>query len=122
MELIKKPLYLIIALIAMKYGVMAIAYTIIINGILAFCFNVYPVRKYIGFNFKMHLIDAIQPFIMSIIMGMIVYFIGLVVYNDILCLFTQVAVGGIVYLSLSIVTKNDSFIYLKNMLIKKNRR
>lgn len=105
----------------MQYGVMAIALTTIINEVLAFFFNVYPVTKYIGFDFKEHLLDALPPFLMSTIMSIIVYLIGKIISVDTVCLAVQVIAGVTLYLGLSVVTKNDSFIYLKNMLANKLR-
>lgn len=119
MELIKKPIFLIIAIIAMQYGVNAIAWTLVINEIIAFGFNVYPVRKYIGFDFKMHFLDAIPPLIMSMIMVCVVYLIGLLINNNLICLIVQVLGGIVVYVGLSIITKNESFNYLKRMILSK---
>lgn len=120
MELIKKPIFLVIVLFAMQFGVKAIAYTLVINEILAFCFNVYPVRKYIGFDFKMHLKDAVPSFLLSGVMCVIVYILGKFIVNDLICLVVQIAVGILVYIGLSIATKNESFYYLLNII--ENRR
>ena len=122
MELIKKPMFLVIAIIAMQFGVMTIACMMIINEVLAFCFNVYPVRKYIGFDFKVHLLDALPSFLMSVVMCVVVYLIGKIIPRDIICLTVQVVVGVSIYLGLSIMTKNESFIFLKNMIVGKLKR
>lgn len=119
MELIKKPIILVIAIVAMKLGVKAIAWTLVINEIVIFMFNVYPVKKYIGFDVKTYLKDAVPPFIMSAVMAMIVYMIGLLINNHLVCLVIQVIVGGLIYIISSIVTRNESYIYLKKMLINK---
>ena len=116
LELVKKPVYLVIVLIAMQYGVDAIAYSLILIEILAFCFNVYPVRKYIGFDFKMHFTDALPPLAMSGVMCAAVWGIGKLIPSAWPCLITQVIVGAGIYVGLSILTKNDSFLYLKNMI------
>ena len=122
MELIKKPIFLVIAIVAMQFGVEVIAWTLVLNEIIAFCFNVYPVKKYIGFDFKMHLKDAQSPFLMSAVMFVVVYFIGRFISSDLLCLMTQVVVGGIIYIGLSFATKNESFTYLINMTFGKMRK
>ena len=119
MELIKKPIFLLIAIVAMKFGVMAIAWTLVIDETLAFCFNVYPVRKYIGFDFKMHLTDAIAPLVMSLIMALVVYSVGTLISNILLSLIVQVVLGAGVYVGLSLLTKNESFMDLMKMLPRK---
>lgn len=122
MELMKKPIFLVIAVIAMQFDIMAIAWTLVIDEIIAFAFNVYPVKKYIGFDFKMHLQDAVPPFLMSAVMVAVVYLIGRFVPGDFLCLTVQVVVGGIIYLGLSLVTRNESFLYLMNMFFGKIKK
>ena len=122
MEFIKKPIFLVIAIVSMQYGVMAIALTMIINEVLAFFFNVYPVRKYIGFDFKMHALDAVPALLMSTVMCVIVFFVGRLISNNLVCLVTQVILGGIVYIGLSIITKNESYLYLKNMTVGKIKK
>lgn len=121
-ELIKKPIYLLIIVIAMPFGVKAIASTSIIIEVIAFLINVYPVRKFIGFDFKIHLVDALPPLLMSSIMCVFVYLIGKIISVDAICLTVQVITGGILYLVLSIVTKNDSFIYMKNIFANKLKK
>lgn len=122
MELIKKPIFLAIAIFSIRYGVIAVAITMVINEIIAFFFNVYPVRKYIGFDFGEHLKDALPSFLMSLCMCAGVYYIGLIIHVDVICLIVQVVVGGAIYVGLSIATKNESFYYLKNMIVGKVKR
>lgn len=122
MELIKKPIFVIIIIIAMRFGVMAIAWTLVINEIIAFCLNVYPVKKYIGFDFKMHLSDALSPLIMSGMMTAVVCLIGKLITNNIVCLIVQALVGGIIYIGLSYTTKNESFMYLMKMVLGKVKK
>lgn len=122
MELIKKPIFLIIAIISMQFGVMAIACTLIINEILAFCFNVFPVKKYIGFDLKMHILDLWPAFWMSVIMSLIVYGVGRFFTNNIISLCIQLIVGCFVYLLLSIITKNQEYLYLKKLIMSKVKK
>ena len=121
-ELIKKPIFFVIAIIAMKIGVMAIAWTLVIDEIIAFCFNVYPVKKYIGFNFKMHLQDALPSLMSAIVMATVVICVGFLVENTLIALIMQVFIGGVVYVALSIITKNESFGYLKELVTCKFKR
>ena len=65
---------------------------------------------------------ALPPLLMSSIMCVFVYLIGKIISVDAICLTVQVITGGILYLVLSIVTKNDSFIYMKNIFANKLRR
>ena len=53
---------------------------------------------------------------MALIMGGFVYFISYLNLPSLVSLVVQILSGGIIYLILSILTKNDSFIYLINIL------
>lgn len=115
-ELLKKTTYIIIAIIAIRYGIEAIAWTLVVREIIAFCFNVYPVRKYIGFDFLIYIRDALPSLIMSMIMLISVISLERVIKNNALCLTFQILVGGTIYITLSAISKNKSFIYLKDIL------
>lgn len=121
-ELIKKPVMLAVLLVAMHFGVRAIAFTLIINEIIAFAFNVYPVRKYIGFDFAIHLGDAVEPFLMALVMSGVVYFVGVIISQSIVSLILQILTGIIIYVGLSVMLKNESFEYLKRIIDRKIHR
>lgn len=116
-ELLKKPIFIVIAIISIQFGIKGIAWTLVINEIIAFCFNMYPVRKYIGFDFLLYIRDSIQSLIMSLIMILLVLIIGSFIKNNLICLILQVISGGIIYISLSLLLKNKSFFYIKELII-----
>ena len=116
LEFIKRPLYLIFVIVAMMISVKAVASTLIIFEIIEFCCNYFPVKKYIGFDIKLYLKDALPSFLMSVIMMIVVICIGKIFSNNLLCLVMQIFGGCIVYIGLSFITKNDSFNYLCDIL------
>lgn len=121
LELIKKPIYLVVVLIAMQISVKAMAYALIIIDLIAFGFNVYPVRKYIGFDFKLHLGDAFTSLWMTGVMCIFMYGVDLVIFNVLYAFVAQIVVGVTIYFILSIVSKNDSYTYLKQEFLSKVR-
>lgn len=121
LELIKKPIYLVVVLIAMQISVKAMAYSLIIIDLIAFGFNVYPVRKYIGFDFKLHLVDALSSLWMTGVMCIFMYGVDLVISNALFAFVAQIVVGIMIYFILSIVSRNDSFTYLKQEFLSKVR-
>lgn len=116
-ELLKKPIFIVIAIISIQFGIKGIAWTLVINEIIGFCFNMYPVKKYIGFDFLLYIRDSIQSLIMSLIMILLVLIIGSFIKNNSICLILQVISGGIIYISLSLLLKNKSFFYIKELVI-----
>ena len=119
LELMKKPIYFLVILIAMRISVRAIAWTLIINGIIAFIFNVYPVRKYIGFDFWLYIKDAIPTFVITIVMSGCVFVVGKLIKNVEICLLIQIMIGALIYLILSVITQNKSYTYLVGMIKSK---
>ncbi len=67
----------------------------------------------------MHFLDAFSSLWMAGVMCGVVYFVGRVVQNHLLALIIQVILGIIIYVGLSILTKNDSFLYLKDLIFAK---
>lgn len=119
LEFVKKSIYIVVILVVIHFGVMAIAWTSVIFQVVAFCVNVYPVKKYIGFNFKDHIFDMIPSLSMAILMSIIVYVVGLMISNNVICLIVQILTGILVYFGLSIITKNESFFYLVKIVTSK---
>lgn len=118
-ELIKKPIFLVVVFICMQFGVEAVACSLLINQIIAFVINMIPVKKYIGFNILDHIEDATPSFVISMIMGVVVYFVSFLNYEKIVVLILQVLVGSATYIGLSWITQNKSFIYLKFLIVDK---
>ncbi len=116
MELLKKPIFLLVLIIAMRHGVMAIALCSIVNAIVAFGFNVYPVRKLIGYDFVLHIKDEFPQFAISVIMFIVVYILGFLVDSQSICLVVQILLGGVIYLSLSYLFKIDSMMDILRIL------
>ena len=116
LEIIKKIVGLIIILISMKYGVYAMALSTIVSSVLSQIINSYPNKKLMNYKYIDQLKDLLPSLAMSVIMGIIVYCINFIGLNSLLTLVIQVISGMIIYLVLSIITKNESFNYCLNIL------
>lgn len=116
LEFITIPFFLVIATVALQFGIKAIAWSILIREILSFFITVYPVRKLIGFDFMICIKDAMPSFIMSLIMYVTVVFVGYIIKNYTICLVLQIITGGITYIGLSVIAKNKSFFYLLKII------
>lgn len=74
----------------------------------------YQVKKSIGYSFFDLAKDICPSVVMSLIMLLIVRFISFVKIPDYAILIFQIIIGAIVYLVLSIVSKNKCFYYILN--------
>ena len=118
MEFIKKPIMLVSLLIAMKFGIYAIALTLPLNTILELIINGSVVKRLIGYNLKSQLFDCIPELCYSIIMGIISYSIGYIECNLIVLLILQIVGGFFAYMILSIIFKDTNFLVLKKCIQK----
>lgn len=120
LEVIKKFMGMILLLITMNISVMAMAYSLLISGLISQVINSWPNRYLLKYSYIDQIKDILPNIVMALIMGVFVYFINYLNLSVLVSLMVQIILGGIIYLVLSIFTKNDSFIYLINIL--KNRK
>ena len=120
LEVIKKFIGMILLLITMNISVMAMAYSLLISGLISQVINSWPNRYLLKYSYLDQIKDILPNIVMALIMGVFVYFINYLNLSVLVSLMVQIILGGIIYLVLSIFTKNDSFIYLINIL--KNRK
>jgi O-antigen/teichoic acid export membrane protein len=118
-EFIKKPILLASILIALRYGVLAIALILPINTFIEFVINGIMVKRTINYRLSEQLKDCSSALIMSAIMGISIYFIAYLKIHAYLILLIQVILGIAVYVILSAITKNKSFTAIKNIFAAK---
>lgn len=116
LEVIKKFIGMILLLITMNISVMAMAYSLLISGLISQVINSWPNRYLLKYSYIDQIKDILPNIVMALIMGGFVYFISYLNLPILVSLVVQILSGGIIYLILSNLTKNDSFIYLINIL------
>ena len=114
LEIIKKTIGLIILLIAMRYGVFAIAASLLIYNIIAQILNSSPNWKLLGYTYFEQLKDIFTYIVLSCLMAVIIYPISFLGLADIFTLSLQIVVGAIVYLIFSKIFKVEAFYYVLN--------
>lgn len=120
LEVLKKIIGMILLLSTMWFGVMAMAYSLLISSFTSQLINTWPNRYLLKYKYTDQIADILPNLLIALIMGVIVYLISFLNISLLLSLVLQIVSGGIIYLILSIITKNDSFTYLINIL--KNRK
>lgn len=115
-EIIKKFIGMILLIITMNISVMAMAYSLLISGLISQIINSWPNRYLLKYSYINQIKDILPNIVIALIMGGFVYFISYLNLPILVSLVVQILSGGIIYLILSILTKNDSFIYLINIL------
>lgn len=123
LEVLKKVVGVIILLVSIPFGVFAIALGAVIANIFAALINVIPTKKLLGYSY----IEQIRDYLNCIIplAGMMAscFIVGVLPINNTVLVLLQVFVGVLSYVILSVITKNESFNYviniIKRMLLKK---
>lgn len=116
LEIIKKIVGMSLLLSTMWFGVMAMAYSLLVSCVLSQIINSWPNKRLLEYGYLEQLRDLISGVILAVIMGICVYFIGYINLPNIIVLIIQVIVGATIYIVMSIVFRLESFLYLWNMV------
>ena len=127
LEFTKKILYAIVILCFVLFSNTPeyLALASIINTLIATIINTAPNRKLIGYQYRLQIMDLLPNLLTALVMGIVVYAVGLLKINLYIVLIIQVFTVVIVYLLLSLFLKNRNLKYiltsLKSFLAKDRR-
>ncbi len=119
LEFIKKPIYLVVIFIAMRFNITILALTVPVTSVIAIIANSHYVNKNIHYSLFEKIKDAGLSFIFSSLMFLAVYFMNYIPINTSVLLFIQIFTGIVIYLGLSILSKNETFFYVLSLLKRK---
>ena len=112
LEIIKKAVGFAILLVAIQYGVMAIAYSLLLQSLCGQIINTWPNRKLLRYSYLQQLRDILPALLLSLVMGAAVYAIGKLPIALLSKMLLQIIAGAAVYIGLSALLKNETFHYL----------
>ncbi|MDO4273049.1 MAG: lipopolysaccharide biosynthesis protein [Eubacteriales bacterium] len=112
-EILKKAVTVICLIWMIQYGVFAVAVCAIPLAVFSLLVNAYPNSKLLDYSIKEQFLDLFPALWMSLVMGICVYLAGLFPLAQIPKLIVQIIAGVFVYISLSALTKNSSYCYVK---------
>lgn len=115
LEIVKKVFELVVLLVVMWISVNAIVVGMAICTTIFTFVNAYPNIKLLNYGIKEQMNDILPSIGLSLVMVVCVYSMQIIPMNDVLTLIVQGVVGAIVYIALSIATKNKEFSYIKNL-------
>ena len=122
LEFIKKPLFLLMIFITMMIGPFAMAIGGLIYSVIAGLINAAPNKKYLNYSLKEQIFDMVPNILLSFSMFLIVYSLSFLKINNYLLLISQVTLGAVYFILISIILKNECFkeiiTYIKEKLKK----
>lgn len=117
-----KPIGLLVLLATMPFGVMAIAYGLIISNFLNQLVCTRPNKKLLNYGYIEQITDILPQLLLAAAMGAIVYCVQFLNLSAIVTLLIQIPLGVLVYVAGAALFKLESYTYvltsLKNFIRK----
>lgn len=115
-EFLVKSFSTAILILSLNTGIVGIAWGVVLSNLIALVIYTYPNSKLIDYHLYDMIKDILPSVLLSLAMGILIYPLKVTGLSSTMLLLTQVLIGTIIYLLLSIVFKVDTFTYLVNML------
>lgn len=116
LEIIKSCIGILILIITMKYGVIVMAYGMLLSSFISQILNSWPNLKLLNYGYRDQIRDIIPQIILSLCMGSFVYFIGQIPFSTIAVLLIQIVSGGFIYIAASALLHMEEYVYLFGMI------
>ena len=116
LEIVKKIVGMTILLTTMWFGVMAMAYSLLLSSVLSQIINSWPNRKLLDYGYLEQVRDFAPGILLAVGMGTCVYFIGFLSLPTIVTLLIQIIGGAAIYIGVSALLKLEEFEYLLGMV------
>lgn len=116
LEVYKVFVCMLLLIFSVKYGIMMIAYSLIISSFFCQIINAWPNRKLIGYGYFQQMKDISPYLCTSLIMGGVVYALGFFNLDFRLLLLVQVFFGALIYISLCKIFRLETYSKLIKMI------
>ena len=122
LEVIKKIIGVIALIIGIPFGITVMVSMKIVTSITSTFINSYPNKKLLNYSYKEQLKDISSSAIISTIMLVVVYMMNKIKINIYVLLILQLLVGAGIYIGLAFITRNESLLYIKDMIKEKIKK
>lgn len=122
LEIAKKIIGLILLFSTMWYGVMAMAYSLLLSSVLSQLINSWPNSKLLDYGYVEQIRDIAPGILLAVIMGVCIYFVGIIPLPTVAILAIQVIVGVAIYIAASALLKIEAFEYLLEIIRSFSRK
>ena len=117
LEVLKKIVDITILVISACIGVYAIAWGCVLFNAVCVIINLAPNKKLLNYGVGEQILDAVPTLVFSLIAGAGAYFVLLLHIHNFWILVVQAVLLGLVYFGLSYLFKEESFLYIKQIII-----
>lgn len=112
LEIAKKIVGMILLVSTMWFGVMAMAYSLLISTLASMIINSWPNKALLGYSFKEQMLDIFPGILLALLMGVVISFVQLLGLSSVVTLLIQIPLGAAIYVGASYALKIESFEYL----------
>ena len=116
LEIAKKFVGMALLLSTMWFGVMAMAYSLLISSVTSQIINSWPNRKLLNYRYLDQLKDILPGIALAIFMGGCVHLVGLLHLSNAVTLLIQIPMGAAIYIGASAALHLESYEYLMGMI------
>ena len=106
----------VILLVTIWFGVLWVAVGVLLVVLIEFLAYYLPNRRLIKYTFKELFSDIRSTVIMTLIMSAVTFAVGLIYLESWIVFVLQIITGVIIYVALSYITKNKSFMYILDII------
>lgn len=116
LEIAKKIVGMILLLSTMWFGVLAMAYSLLVGTLAGMIINSWPNKELLEYSFKEQMMDILPGILLALAMGVGISFVPLFGLSSFVTLVIQNLLGAAIYIGASYVLKIESFEYLLGMV------
>lgn len=118
-NLLKKGIGVTLLLISMRFGIIAIALSLLVTNIISTIINIFPNRKILSYGYREQVGDLCKNIVAPIFMSGIIWLITFTPLPNLFKLLLQVVLGFLLLIIISKLLKVDSYSYLVNIAYSK---
>ena len=116
LEIIKKVVGIVLLISTMWFGVMAMAYSLLISTLISMIINSWPNRKLLRYAYFEQMKDILPGIALAVLMGCCVKLVGRLQMSATITLMFQIPTGGVIYIGASALLHLESYEYLMEMI------
>lgn len=116
LEIAKKIVGMTLLLSTMWFGVMAMAYSLLVSSVTSQLINSWPNRKLLNYRYWDQLKDILPSIAIAIFMGCCVNLVDLLHLSNAATLLIQIPMGAVIYIGASAALHLESYEYLMGMI------
>ncbi len=116
LEILKKMVGLVLLLISMRFGVMMIAYSLLLSTAASVLINTWPNRTMLNYTYGQQMEDIFPSIALSVAMFIAAWSVQLLGRGIVVTLVLQVLTGAVIYIAGSILFRIKSYEYVLDIV------